>query len=555
MDTPIENFDLRAAFLTWVAVILVVGILGFLLSSLFSGVFRGGLRAAVRFQLTAVRNLFGDVTQLSGRRVWAITWHAVIESLRRRILVVFGVFALLFLFAGWYLPSRPTEQVRVYVSFVMMSSMLIAMIAVVLLAAMSLPGDIRSQTIHTVVTKPIRRLEIVLGRVLGFTIVASALLLVMGLFSYIYLIRSVNGSLKALDRQLQRAVEQGDVQHQAQLEDDIEQIRSKMTARVPIRGQLVFRNQRGEFKATSHSVGDPGDDVVFRSYIAGNTTEAAIWHFTDLPVEAFVSQGRIPLEFSFTVFRTTKGNLGEGVVIQLTYRNPKTGREIADIPFEVREYYVNVTGLGLEMPIEQELEQLFEGSEGELVIEARCLTASQYVGMTHYDLHILLDNASFGLNFSKGMFGVWLRVFLIICVAVTASTVLSGPVAILATVAVFIGGLQMSFLRQLASGENLGGGPLEAMWRLLTHLNLVRSLGEGFWVELTQKMDSGFLMLLKGLTYVLPDLGWFNTAPLVTDGFDISLSLLARTVLVALGYGVPFTVAAWLLLQAREIAR
>ena len=91
------------------------------------------------------------------------------------LLAVLAVFVVFFLFAGWYLSSRPTEQVKVYVSFVMMAATLIAMIASGLLACMSLPGDIKDMTIHTVVTKPVRRLEIVLGRTLGLTIVATAI--------------------------------------------------------------------------------------------------------------------------------------------------------------------------------------------------------------------------------------------------------------------------------------------------------------------------------------------------------------------------------------------
>ncbi len=44
------------------------------------------------------------------------------------------------------------------------------------LSAFSLPADIQSRTLHTVVTKPVRPSEIVLGRILGFTIVGTALL-------------------------------------------------------------------------------------------------------------------------------------------------------------------------------------------------------------------------------------------------------------------------------------------------------------------------------------------------------------------------------------------
>ena len=52
------------------------------------------------------------------------------------------------------------------------------------LGALSLPADIKNRTLHTVVTKPVRPSEIVLGRILGFTIVGTVLLALMGVISY-----------------------------------------------------------------------------------------------------------------------------------------------------------------------------------------------------------------------------------------------------------------------------------------------------------------------------------------------------------------------------------
>jgi len=40
-----------------------------------------------------------------------------------------------------------------------------------LVSAFSLPNDFKTKTIYTVVTKPVRAGDIVLGRILGFTIV------------------------------------------------------------------------------------------------------------------------------------------------------------------------------------------------------------------------------------------------------------------------------------------------------------------------------------------------------------------------------------------------
>jgi ABC-type transport system involved in multi-copper enzyme maturation permease subunit len=140
-----------------------------------------GFIAAANGAMDFLRDLFA----FSTRRLWAIAWHSILESIRRRMLLaVFGVLVVIFMFGGWFLPSKPTEQVKVYVSFVFLSSTLIAVAAGWLLACLSLPSDIRDKTIHTVVTKPVRRLEIVVGRIIGLTIISTGILMAMGLVSF-----------------------------------------------------------------------------------------------------------------------------------------------------------------------------------------------------------------------------------------------------------------------------------------------------------------------------------------------------------------------------------
>ena len=156
--------------------------------------------------------------------------------------------------------------------------------------------------------------------------------------------------------------------------------------------------------------------------------------------------------------------LGPATVRQV-YEDLLDRRKIAytTVPFEVREYYVDKQEL-IDSP-EQRLAALFEGSGGALDVEVRCLSDTQYLGMARPDLYLLLDTASFGANFAKGFLGVWTRVVLITCVAVMFSTFLNTFVALLATAAVFLGGISMPYLKSVATGEAPGGGPLQAMVR------------------------------------------------------------------------------------------
>jgi hypothetical protein len=561
MNNAGPAFNWSAGVQTWLAVIAAASAVCFVVSSLLAARARGSLIDGIVAAGAGTIGFLRDVFAFSPRRLWAIAWHSILESIRRRMLLaVFLVLVVIFMFGGWFLPSKPTEQVKVYVSFVFLSSTLIAIAAGWLLACLSLPSDIRDKTIHTVVTKPVRRLEIVIGRIIGLTVISTAILVLMGVVSYVYMTRSVGGSLRELEQKMAEANQASNVKYAGELKDSIEQIKSRLIARVPVYGALHFTNPPKNV----------GKETIFRGYLEGNSTDAAIWQFRNVPIDRVLAMQQIPLEMTFSVFRTTKGEIGKGVIAELSYINPKTGRQVIDYPFEVREYYTekhvldNTPDPGrkfidgarpLDAPPENPLGWLFQGSDGELVVVVRCLSGSQYLGMAQPDLYVLLDTASFGMNFAKGMIGVWLRVFLIICVAVMFSTFLSSYVAMLATAAVFFGGLSVPYLTDLAHGKQKGGGPMEAAKRIVMHDNLERELEPGIWTDIIKGIDAVLQFVVRVLTHVLPDLGFFNTAPFVANGFDISGPILLANIVVAFAYAFPITIFAYFLLQSREIAR
>ena len=124
------------------------------------------------------------LARISPRRVFALAWLAVRESLRRRVVVVFVVFVVLILFAALFIKKDSPHPGQLYIQVVLNFTIYLAMLFSLVLSALSLPADIRDRTLHTVVTKPVRKIEIVLGRVLGFVFVGTILLFGIGLISY-----------------------------------------------------------------------------------------------------------------------------------------------------------------------------------------------------------------------------------------------------------------------------------------------------------------------------------------------------------------------------------
>ncbi|MFW5693234.1 MAG: hypothetical protein ACOCWL_03370, partial [Thermoguttaceae bacterium] len=165
---------------------------------------RHGPGAAVRMVGRALADAWADVVGISARRVSALAWLAVKESIRRWVVVVFGVFIVILLFAGFFLDPASTHPARLYLSFVLTATVYLILLLALFLSTLSLPADIKNRTLHTVVTKPVRPSEIVLGRILGFTAVGTGLLVCMGVLSYVFVVRGLSHTHEISARELER---------------------------------------------------------------------------------------------------------------------------------------------------------------------------------------------------------------------------------------------------------------------------------------------------------------------------------------------------------------
>lgn len=126
------------------------------------------------------------------------------EAARRRILLAALVLGLLFLIiyaVGYYYVNNEITRTGTGLlerneirNFLMMAGLYVVNFLTVMMAVLTsvdtLSGEIASGTIHTLVAKPVRRWEIVLGKWLGFSGMLSLYLLMMagGVIGLVYLI-------------------------------------------------------------------------------------------------------------------------------------------------------------------------------------------------------------------------------------------------------------------------------------------------------------------------------------------------------------------------------
>lgn len=129
-----------------------------------------------------------DVLRLSPGRIWAIGGVCFRDAIRRRVLwitplAMIGVIIISQL-------QRPVDQpdaIRQTIKFCFFATALVVTVIAIITAATNLPREIENRVVYTIVTKPVTRLEIILGKIVGFSRVSAAMLLIMGLFTLGYL--------------------------------------------------------------------------------------------------------------------------------------------------------------------------------------------------------------------------------------------------------------------------------------------------------------------------------------------------------------------------------
>jgi len=378
----------------WLAVALAVG-------AVLALIWYGPSRFWTPFRQAVLRGV-ENATFLDLSRTWAIALLTIKESLRRRVLFIFAMFLLLILMAGWFLDAGSENPAKLYLSFVTAATTILVLLLSLFLSAFSLPTDFKTKTIYTVVTKPVRSSELILGRVVGIGLIGTFILLLMGGASYVFVTSGLKHTHLLSEREdltpvsldvsantvdAQRITFKGETQlsnghkhpvtvfaptpdfpngrvvvemvnghtHAVNVEKRGEQTRYRvqdeqgtLQARIPVYGKtLSFRKSDGLEGNEGINVGDEWE---YRSYIAGPTegvtaSEAAIYSFEGFRESSFTPAALalgIPVELTMGVFRTHKGNIEQRVNGSLSIRNPKTGLRVEIMTFSTEEFITKI---------------------------------------------------------------------------------------------------------------------------------------------------------------------------------------------------------------------
>ena len=545
-----------------------------------------------------------DLAGMSRRRIWALARLAIQEAVRRNVLVVLAMFAIVVLFGGWFLDPASVNPGKLYLGFILGATNFLVCMVTLILSVFSLPADFKAKAIQTVTTKPVRTGEVVLGRMLGFSLVGTALLAVMAAVGWGFVVRSVqhgheltaqdvieirseDGTLTgyegrtSLDRGHRHRFElaadgTGRTDHIQGHRHDIEAMTSGgsttyrvtpplglLEARKPLRGSLRFLDRQGQPSARGISV---GAEWSYRQYVEGGKLAAAIWTFDGVSKNDFPDG--LPLEMLVRVFRTHKGNIEKGIAGSVRVRNPSSGLQSDPRYFTAKEFTIDEWKVPLALTTTTtdggtRQVDLYADivSDGKVEVILQCLEPGQYFGVAQADFYLRSGSGSFAWNYFKSCLGIWFSMLLVTALGVMFSTFLAGPVALLATISVIIVGLFREFIQRLfesqVTGDSTiapGGGPIESFYRLVTQTAITLDLEQTPFIAAMKGVDTVLMAPMRLGAALFPSLSSLGTGDFVSSGFDIPLDLILAHSAETFGYLLAFFIIGALCLRAREVA-
>ena len=594
-------------FATWIGPALLwyvfagslVAVFAAALAWLTQSVLYGPLAAGDRVYRGVLTGL-ADLAGMSPRRIWALARLAIQESLRRNVLVALALFLLIVLFAGWFLDPKSVNPGKLYLGFILGATNLLVCMVTLVLSVFSLPADIKAKAIQTVTTKPVRTGEIVLGRILGFSIVGTVLLAIMGLIGWGFVVRSVShGHTIAVEDVVEIKDVSGAVtgfegrssldrghRHRIELDaagngwtDNVQGHRHAvrrsgtgytlgaaeglLEARRPLRGTLRFLDREGRPSTKGISV---GSEWTYRQYIEGGSLTAAIWKFDGISEREYADG--LPLEMIVRVFRTYKGSIEKGIKGSVRVRNPASGLQSDPFYFTAREFTIDSLLIPRQLASTStdggtRQVDLFQDivADGRVEVILQCLEPAQYYGVAQADFYLRAGNGSFALNYAKSCLGILFTMLLVTAMGVMFSTFLGGPLALFATLAVVLVGQFREFIQRLFESQITGdssivpgGGPIESLYRIVTQTSITVDLTPSPAVQIMKTVDTFLLAPMQLLAGIFPSLSSLGTSDFVAGGFDIPFDLVAEHGMETLGYLLAFFIAGAFCLRAREVA-
>jgi ABC-type transport system involved in multi-copper enzyme maturation permease subunit len=365
------------------------------------------------------------------RNIWAVARNTIKQAVRMKIAAVFILLLVVLLpVMGFSMTGDGTLKGRLqtFVSYgLSLTSFLLCLLTIVA-SIYSITGDIKHKQIYTVVTKPIRRFELLFGKLLGVVLLNTGLLVLFSAAIYamtVYMPRFVKASedeLRQVDNEFFTA-RASLVPAQPDVRDEVE---------------AVYKKLRAEGQSSQALRGMSRKDIIKRLTKRKKLEKRAVavgqemvWEFDD--VKPLDPNQSLFIRFKYDVSVTPPdlqvyGQWFAGDVRPLRYGQPL-----------VTGFYESAT---------RDLIRTFHEIEvpGEVIAEDGYLAVGFFnpplnrtvvIFPLDQGLEVMYRADTFTANYVRAVLLILLRLIVLAALAVLASTFLSFPVALLVCLVIF----------------------------------------------------------------------------------------------------------------------
>jgi hypothetical protein len=461
------------------------------------------------------------------KSIWAIARLTIAEGLRMRIVVVF---LILLVFLMLRLPytvegdATLTGRLQNFLDYSLAAVGVLLSLTTVMLAAATLSQEFERRTIHLIVTKPVARFQILIGKWLGVNLLNLFMLVLCALAIYGFA-RYIKG-LPAGEN----------VPDEREIENVVWTARKAATPTPPVD---QFRNRAEQVVAERIDAGalEPAQrdqeiarlvDEYARDYRAVGPGEMKLYFFEGLPPQAAGSWVQVEYQI-----RPVPLPPDEQVPVAWMFYNPDTGTPLLNRPLETQG--LSHTKHQFLIPAEVVTE---EGRAALGVINPTRPGANDALRLRFTEpdaLQILFKVGSFELNYLKAIALTLLRLAFLSAVALFFGTFVSFPVAVFCGLTWYLVSLGRPFWL-----ESLGVGNTA----IQNNMDPYGTLG-----QVVRPVISGIIRFL------FPDFVAFGGSRSLVEGRYIEPELITQAALHTLGLGLTLLfVVGWLVFNRREVA-
>lgn len=428
-------------------------------------------------------------------QITAIAWLTLKENLRSKVFLILLLTGALVTAISLLFPviGGAEDRIMLVESICLKSITFFGMMIAAILSATSIPKDAEDKSIYSIITKPVNRLNLILGKILGFIYVTGIIVTFMGCLSVLLIRHAASKELTA-DNTSQ------DFNNDNKVNENIiftTKISSDSILKARKQTSSVELSINGEYQET------PGGTKWIE---CGKGT--AVWTISGL-------RKTYPGKYMEVEIDPGLEGSDSFIPLEVGVINPETDKEESCL--------INARiGERLILRINR---QAAERSD-QLIIEISPKNSGDYFGVNKKKVKIFYNYGSFEYNFLKAVAVIFFQIVLIIFIGVTGSTFFKTPaVSIFFILFVFLCGFMVDYLRDLETVINVGD------YHSHSHehgLPLAEEEPGILFTFLNNLLENAFDFLIL----VMPNFNRFNMEGFILNRIDIPM----RNVVSLLGY-------------------